>query len=103
MNTFGNPRVWLLRVVYAVVPAALLIGVAASSIWGRNGLHEWQRLEAARQEANAELGALQRENQRLLREMRLMDRDPVVLERLVAEELGWGREGTTLVRFEAEE
>ncbi|MFT4625580.1 MAG: hypothetical protein ACI8PZ_004248 [Myxococcota bacterium] len=98
-----TPRVWLLRLMYAGVPAGLLIGVMASSVWGDNGVLEWQRLEGVRTDASAELGRVQRENQRLLRQMRLMDRDPVILERLVAEELGWGREGTTLVTFDDEE
>jgi cell division protein FtsB len=97
-----NYPTWALTVVYAAVPALALVIVATSAVWGANGLLEWQRLESVRVDASVDLATLERHNQRLLREMRLMDSDPVVLERLVAEELGWGREGTTLVRFDYE-
>lgn len=90
------------RVVLAVLPAALLGGIAASAVWGDNGLLERHRLRGELRDANAELARIERENDRLLRELTLGEQDEVVLERMVAEELGWGRDDATIYRFEAE-
>jgi len=85
----------------ALLPAIILASLAASAVWGDSGLIARQRLADDLQRSNAELARTQRENQRLLRSLRVMEEDPRVLERLVAEELGWARAGTTLYRFEA--
>lgn len=87
------------RVLLALLPAIVMASVGASTIWGESGLLARRQLERELVEANAELAAIERDNQRLLRELRLMDEDPVVLERMVAEELGWGAEGATIIRF----
>lgn len=70
-----------------------------SAIWGETGLLVRHDLRARLGTANAELAALERDNQRLIRELALLERDPIVVERQIAEELGWAREGTTLYRF----
>lgn len=88
------------RVVFALVPAAVLFTVAASAVWGDNGLIARHQLKGELREANAELARVERENQRLLRDLTISDRDPVVLERMVADELGWGHEDATLYRFD---
>ena len=89
------------RVVLAVLPATLLCAIAASAVWGENGLIERHRLRTQVRAANAELAEVERENQRLLRELGTGQRDPVVQERLVAEELGWGQANATLYRFDS--
>ena len=86
--------------MYAALPAAVLIGIALSAIWGENGLLEWRRLEQARVEASEQLAAIQRNNQRKQRKIRLMMSDPIVMERIIADQLGWGREGSELFKFE---
>jgi cell division protein FtsB len=78
----------------------VIAGLAASAVWGESGLLARHRLQHRLDHANAELAAIERENQQLLRNLRLMDQDPIVLERMVAEELGWGRDGATLYRFD---
>lgn len=88
------------RALLALLPAMIIAGLAASAVWGESGLLARHQLETRLDRANDELATLERENQRLLRDLRLMDQDPVVLERMVAEELGWGREGATLFRFD---
>lgn len=85
-----------------ILPAALLAAVASTVIWGENGLLVRHQLVAQHQEAQLELARLDRANERLLRDLRAMERDPVVLERLVADELHWGRPGDVLVRFDGE-
>ena len=88
------------RVVLALLPALLLAGIAASAVWGDSGLLARHRLRADLREANTELARVERENDRLLRELTTGDQDDVVLERMVAEELGWGRDDATIYRFE---
>lgn len=88
------------RVVLALLPAALLCAIAASAVWGENGLIERHRLRGDLREANAALADVERENQRLMRDLGTGQRDPVAQERLVAEELGWGRPDATLYRFD---
>jgi cell division protein FtsB len=90
----------LQRLVLAILPAVLLGTLAATTVWGSDGLITRHELRQELAGARRDLGDLDRENQHLLWELRAMERDPVVLERVVADELGWGVEGATLYRFE---
>ena len=89
----------LQRVLLSLLPAALIIGLAVIVIWGDSGLLVRERLRAELQSSFEERAALDRENQRLIRELRHMREDPIVLERRVADELGLTREGSILIRF----
>lgn len=92
----------LRRLLLALLPTILIVSAGISTIWGDNGLLASQRLAEELVEANAQLAAIERENQRMLRELQHME-DPVILERMVAEELGWGRPEATIIRFERQE
>ena len=94
------PRTTLQRVLLALLPAMILASIAASAVWGESGLLARHVLRGRLDRAGGDLTALDRENQRLLRDLSVMEEDPVVLERIIAEELGWAREGTTLYRFD---
>lgn len=83
-----------------MLPTTVIAMVGAAAVWGENGLVERHRLEAELVQANAELATLERENQRLLRQLKVGAEDPIAVERLVAEELGWGTPSATLYRFE---
>lgn len=96
------PTLSLHRVLLAVIPALLIGAVVVSAIWGDNGLLARYQLQVELESNQAELAALDRENQRLLRELSLIERDPVVVERILADELHWGREGAVLYRFDDE-
>jgi cell division protein FtsB len=88
------------RLILALLPASILVGVTSSILWGDNGLQAQKELRAELQMAQDELARTERDNQRLLRELELLRLDPVVVERLIAEELRWGRPGTQLFVFE---
>jgi cell division protein FtsB len=88
------------RVLLTLLPATLLVGVVVSAIWGDSGLLARRALQSRLHEANARVAELDRDNQRILHLLSSMDRDPLVLERMVADELGWAREGATVYRFE---
>jgi hypothetical protein len=88
------------RLLLSLLPTVVLVGVAVSVIWGDSGLLVRGRLQQRLERANDEVAGLERDNQRILHVLAAMDRDPVVVERMVAEELGWAREGATVYRFE---
>lgn len=88
------------RLLLSVVPAAVLVVIAASAIWGDSGLLVRHDLAARLHDANEQFADLDRENQRIVHELVSMEQDPVVLERVVAEELGWARDGAVVYRFE---
>lgn len=89
------------RLLLSFLPALVLLAAASAVIWGENGLLVRHAVEGQAREAQRELARLDRENEALLRDLRAMDRDPVVRERMVADELQWGRRDAVLVRFEA--
>lgn len=91
------------RVLLAVAPTLLISALLVTLMWGEDGLGVRRELRGDLSSAKAELAKLERENQRLLRGLKLMEEDPVVLERMVAEELSWAAEGSTLYRFEEED
>jgi len=87
------------RLLLTLIPAFVLGLVVLSTVWGENGLTAQAALHAQLADANAQLASVERENQRLLHELDLMEKDPVVLERMVADELEWAREDATIYRF----
>ncbi len=90
----------LQRVLLSMLPALVIMAVAVSAVWGDNGLLARLGLQVELGTANSELAAMGRHNERLLRELHSMELDPVVRERMVAEELGWGREDARIYRFD---
>jgi cell division protein FtsB len=90
------------RLLLTLIPAVIIVSVALSAVWGNNGLVTRAKLRGELDHAAARLATVDRENQRLLRELQLMEQDPQVLERVVAEELSWGRQGATIYRFDDE-
>ncbi len=89
----------LQRVLYAVLPLVLIGSVVASTVLGEHGLIARHRLRGRLAAAHEQLAAIERENQRLIYELKGMDRDPVVLERAIAEELTWGQANAVIYRF----
>lgn len=89
----------LSRIMLSWLPAVFIVGLAGVAIWGESGLMVRDRLEVQLAASLEERAAMDRDNRRLLRELRTMEEDDVVLERVVAEELGLVQPGSTLVRF----
>jgi cell division protein FtsB len=97
---FQLSQLWLKRVVMTIIPALILMSVAASTIWGSNGLRARGHLRRELTAANERLAAVDLENARLIRELAMLESDPYTLERAVAEEISYGRPGTTIYRFD---
>ena len=88
------------RLLLALLPTVLILSVAVSTVWGDNGLKRRHELRRELRHKTTELATIERENQRMLRQLDLMAEDPIVLERMVVEELGWARPGTVVYTFE---
>lgn len=90
----------LQRLAFVLLPALLLASLAFVLTVGEKGILRRMELSAELRQANADLQELELRNQRLLREIHAIERDRVIVERVVAEELGWASPGTTLYRFD---
>ena len=90
------------QVLMAMLPAAVIGSVGIAAIWGNNGLVELRALEAQHIEAARALAAVDSENARLLLDIARLERDPVTVERVAAEEIGWARPGAVLYVFRDE-
>ncbi len=88
------------RLLLTGLPTLVAVCLVGASVWGDHGLLRRHELKQELHTATARLARVERDNQRLLRELSLMERDPVVLERVAADELRWAREGTILFRFD---
>lgn len=89
----------LRALVYQVVPTLVLFGLAAYTVWGEHGYVEWTHRAREAEAARAHLAELDGENDRLMLRVRELQDDPIVLERLVADELGLVRPGGRLYVF----
>ena len=89
------------RLAFVLLPAAVLVGLTATAIWGENGLLARHALQERLEGSQGELARLNRANERLLLELNAMERDPVVVERMIADEIGWAAEGAVVVKFES--
>ncbi len=92
-------RVGMQRLLFSVLPAFVLLGLGTAIVFGHNGLVSQWNLRSEMGKANEKLASVDRENHALLREIRLMERDEVVVERVIAEQLDWAREGSVIYRF----
>ena len=95
--------IWVQRLLFAVLPAVLVCGMATWTIVGEAGVLARRDLEHRLIEANKSLADLEKDNRHLLWELRSMDRDRRAMEREVVQELHWAPEGATVYRFVGEQ
>lgn len=91
------------RLFFAVIPALIMVLVGLSTVFGSEGLIRHQDLQEQVQAAKDDLAEVERQNQVLIYDLSTMERDPVAVERAVADELGYAKEGSTLYRFDPPE
>jgi cell division protein FtsB len=75
----------------------LLLGLW--TVFGESGLLRRDALVQELEGATGELAAIERANQRLLLELAALERDPLAVERAIADEIGYARAGATLYHF----
>ena len=90
---------FLQRFVLVLLPVTVLLSVVLSTIWGHNGFLTRYQLRQELAHANSQLAIIERSNQRYVRQLKLMEKDPLILERMVAEELARGRTDTVIFQF----
>ena len=98
-NTTSVRTSFLQRFVLALLPASVILTVVFSTIWGQNGFMTRYQLRQELARANVQLANIDRSNQRYLRKLMLIEKDPFTLERMVAEELARGRTDTVIYQF----
>ncbi|MCB9762974.1 MAG: septum formation initiator family protein [Alphaproteobacteria bacterium] len=87
------------RLVLTVVPFTLMGAVVLMAIFGDHGLVRRHELRQSQVEVEARIADVHRRNSELRRQLRLMDENPVGLERMAAEELLMAQPGATIYRF----
>lgn len=90
------------RLVMTIVPFTLMGAVVLMAIFGDHGLVRRHELRQKHAEVEQRIRELEVQNGELRRQIRLLDRDPVGLQRLAAEELLLAPPGSTLYRFTSE-
>lgn len=88
------------RLVMTIVPFTLMGAVVLMAIFGDHGLVRRHELRQKHAEVERRIQELQSENSELRRQIRLLDEDPVGLQRLAVEELLVAPPGSTIYRFE---
>ena len=94
--------VWVQRLLFAVLPAILVCGMATWTIVGDAGVLARSDLEHRLTEANQSLADLERDNQNLLWTLRSIDGDRRAMEREVVRELHLAPKGATVYQFSGE-
>jgi len=94
--------VLLRRLVWNIVPAALVVGTLGASLAGENGLLSRHKLKARLAATEAQVVAVEVENADLRAEVRGLRGSPVALRRAAARTLLRAEPGSTLYRFEPE-
>lgn len=87
------------RIILSLLPAVVLVVTAASSVFGEGGLLVHAQLRERRDALNAEIVELSNLNACLLREISLLDQEPVARRRLAADVFGRAEPGATLYTF----
>ena len=91
--------VWVQRLLFAVLPAVLVCGVATWTIVGEAGVMARIDLENRLIEANRSLADLEQANQNLLWTLRSIEGDRRTVEREVVRELHLAPKGATVYQF----
>ncbi|MSQ00674.1 MAG: septum formation initiator family protein [Myxococcales bacterium] len=87
------------RLIWNVLPTALVLGILYLAVWGDNGLVRRGELAVDLAKAERRLDAVRRENASLEREVARLADDPVTQRRAAAEELLLVPAYSTLYRF----
>jgi cell division protein FtsB len=89
------------RLMYAVLPTALVGVVLYLAVWGDNGWLRNAELQRELAKESRHLAVLKEQNASLSHEVARLDDDPDAQERAAAEELLLVREHATVFRFPA--
>ncbi len=87
------------RLIWNVVPAALLVGALYMTLAGKEGLLARHAHKARVAQTHARIEALEAENARKRARVEALRQDPIVLRRVAAEQLLVADAGATLWRF----
>jgi len=83
-----------------VIPGVTLVVLAGLIVWGDKGMMRQLELKTQLGRADVELADIQRQNQRMLRQLKAIETDSRILERIAGEELNMGVVGARIIRFD---
>jgi cell division protein FtsB len=89
------------RILFFVVGLVAAI-VMLAAVTGERGYRDVRQQRARLAKLRAEVASLERENVRLLEEVRGLRSDPFVIEQIARESLGYARPGEIVFQFPAE-
>lgn len=87
------------QLVFAWLPAAVIVRLVYLGVVGENGLLQRQALSDELAHTRIELADVHRANNRLVFDVQRMDRSPAYVRQAVAQELGWVADGATVYRL----
>lgn len=90
-------------VLSRLVPAAIILSLVLYAIAGDQGLLDYMKLRREAEQVRAEWARAEKDNDLRIFQIRAEQRDPVQLERTIADEMGYTRAGSTLYVFEGDE
>ena len=83
-----------------MIPGVTLVVLAGLIVWGDKGMMRQLELKTQLGRADVELADIQRQNQRMLRQLKAIETDSRILERIAGEELNMGVVGARIIRFD---
>ena len=86
--------------LFIVIPGVTLVVLAGLIVWGDKGMMRQLELKTQLGRADVELADIQRQNQRMLRQLKAIETDSRILERIAGEELNMGVVGARIIRFD---
>ena len=89
--------------ILITLAAAAILALAGRSLLGDRGMFEVWRKKSAYQQLSAEVQTLRDENVALQQEVRALRTDPLAIERIAREELGYSRPGEVTFVFREDE
>ncbi|MDP2315909.1 MAG: septum formation initiator family protein [Pseudomonadota bacterium] len=88
------------RLLLTLIPAGVVVALIHATIMGDSGLVRRNRMQADLERAHRKLSAIESENSRIEREVRMLRTDETTVRRAAAEELILVPAGSVVYRFD---
>ena len=88
------------REILMMAGALFAVYLILSFLFGDMGLFRSLRMKETHRRLQQEIHTLQQENDRLRQQIEVLKHDPVAMERLARERLGYARDGEIVYRFQ---
>lgn len=90
----------LISTFWKLSMAGAVLSLLSLAIWGNGGLRDLQQVNDVQNKTSEQWSRMEEEKTRMLFELRQRKRDPINVEREVAERIGQARPGTIIYEFQ---